>query len=58
MGMKISGSPTPSDMRDHAKNPKFRSPDRLVRSYIERAATVAPAAIRYFGWMMEVSRLN
>ena len=52
IGMKISGSPRPSGMRDHAKNRSRHrrrgSSDRTSDS----AQMVAPAAIRYFGWML------
>ena len=52
IGIKISGSPTPSSIRERAKNQKPRSPYTLVRSYIDSAMNTAPATIRYFGWIL------
>ncbi len=52
IGMKISGSPTPSSMRERAMNQKSRSPYTLVMSYIESAISTAPTAIRYLGWTL------
>jgi hypothetical protein len=49
MERKISGSPTPSSMRERAKNQKSRSPYTRVMSYMERAMTIAPAMIMYLG---------
>jgi DHA2 family multidrug resistance protein len=46
---KIRGSPTPNNMRERAKNQKPRSPYMLVRSYMDSAAMIAPAAITAHG---------
>src|ERR1700750_1869744 len=51
IGRNTSGNPTPSSIRERAKNQKPRSPYTLVRSYIDSATTTAPATIRYLGWI-------
>ena len=49
IGTKMSGSPTPSSIRDRAMNQKPRSPYTLVMPYMESAMSTTPATIRYLG---------